>query len=75
MKFLRGMKRKVRKFGKVVKRGARVLHKVTGVAEKAIKFGDKYTGGAISSAISSDPRGRAILSGLHTAHKITGMAK
>jgi hypothetical protein len=75
MKFLRGMKRKVRKFGRIARKTGRVLHKVTGVAEKAIKFGDKYTGGALTSAISSDPRGRALLTGLHTAHKITGMAK
>lgn len=69
------LRKKIRKMGHMVRRGGRVLHKVTGIAEKALKFGDKMTGGAISAAISSDPRGRAILTGLHTAHKITGDPK
>ena len=69
------LRRKIRKIGHAVRRGGRLIHKVTGAAEKALKFGDKMTGGAISSALASDPRGRAILQGLHSVHKISGDPK
>ena len=71
----KGLKKKFRKIGHKIKKGGRVLHKVTGIAKKVIDVGDKLTGGAVTKALQSNPYGVAGLTALNTTDAITSDPK
>lgn len=71
----KGLKKKFRKIGSKIKKGGRVLHKVTGIAKKVIDVGDKLTGGAVTKAIQSNPYGMAGLTALNVTNEATGDPK
>jgi hypothetical protein len=53
-----------RKLFKTVRRGSSIVRKSGNIAKGIIGKVDKFTGGALTKALSSDPRTQAMLTGI-----------
>jgi len=62
MKFGRNFRRKL---FKTVRRGGSIIRKSGNIAKGIIGKVDKFTGGALTKALQSDPRTQAMLTGVN----------
>lgn len=54
-----------RKFMHTLKKGGSIIRKSGNVAKSIIGKVDKFSGGALTKALQSDPRGQALLTGVN----------
>ena len=63
------IKRFGRKAFKGLKKGASIVRKGASTAKSILGTVDKLSGGMLTSAMASDPRGRALLTGINVVGK------